>query len=87
MSGTRTIEIDLPANLARIIDEAVERGTHVDAADYLRDLLRREADDAERMRRLDELIREGLESGPAVELDMEAFIRQLRAKHDARENA
>ena len=87
MSDARTIEVTLPAELARAMDAAVERGSHADAADYVREVLRKDTGLADQQARLNELLREGLESGPPVELDIETFLRELRAKHFDRESS
>jgi antitoxin ParD1/3/4 len=66
-----TMNISLPEGLKALVDA---RG-YGSASEYVRDLIRRDAD----IQRFRALIEEGLESGPAVEVD-EAFFEELRAE-------
>ena len=84
MSETRTIEVELPAELVRLVDEAVARGTYVDAADYLREVLRR---DQRAVYPYDDAIAEALASGPPVPFDRDAYMAELGAKHGVDEAA
>ena len=63
--NNRSVSVDLPETMRSFVDERVRLGAYADAAEYLRDLVRRdrEAQAAERLR---ELIQEGLASGPGT---------------------
>ena len=60
-----TLNVSLPDNLHKFLEERVAEGGYPTASDYLRDLVqedqRRKAQDS-----LDALLREGLGSGPAT---------------------
>lgn len=60
-----SVSVDLPDAMRTFVEERVRLGAYADAAEYLRDLVRRdrEGQAAERLR---ELIQEGLASGPAA---------------------
>lgn len=46
MANLNEVTVELPAELRRAIDDSVAQGEHVDAGDYVRDLIRqRLADD------------------------------------------
>ncbi len=57
----------LPESLRDYIDARVRSGEYGNTSEYLRDLIRRDQQE-QAMRRLRDLIAEGLESGPAAPL-------------------
>jgi antitoxin ParD1/3/4 len=57
----------LPESLRDYIDARVRSGEYGNTSEYLRDLIRRDQQD-QAVRRLRELITDGLESGPATPL-------------------
>jgi len=57
----------LPESLRDYIDARVRSGEYGNTSEYLRDLIRRDQQE-QAMRRLRDLIAEGLESGPATPL-------------------
>jgi antitoxin ParD1/3/4 len=70
------ISVALPTTLSSWIDQQIAYGRFVDAADYVRDLVRR---DQEQTWRLRDLIEEGLASGvidEEPELIIERIIRE-----------
>jgi antitoxin ParD1/3/4 len=71
-------EQTFPEPLRRFVDQRVREGAYADAAEYLRDLVRRDRED-QAVKRLHQLIDEGLSSGPATPLT-EAEIADLRAR-------
>jgi antitoxin ParD1/3/4 len=68
----------LPESMRVYIDERVRSGEYGNTSEYLRDLIRRDQHE-QAVRRLRELIAEGLESGPATPLtdDKIAELREL----------
>ncbi|MFN9211673.1 MAG: type II toxin-antitoxin system ParD family antitoxin [Betaproteobacteria bacterium] len=72
------LQLELPDSLRRFVDERVQRGDYADAAEYLRDLVRRDRE-AQAAQRLRELIQEGLASGPPRALG-ESDWSDLRAR-------
>lgn len=63
---SNTVNVELPDALRSFVDARVNSGDFADAAEYLRDLVRRDRE--AQLSRLRELIQEGLDSGPAREL-------------------
>ena len=73
-----TLEQALPPPLREYVEQRVRDGSYADTAEYLRDLVRRDRED-QALRRLRELIEEGLASGPATPLT-EGEIESIRAR-------
>ncbi len=73
------LTISIPPHLQSAIDARLAQGAYVDAGDYVRDLLRRDARvQAERVR-LRELINEGLASG-VIDQDPRTIIDEILAE-------
>ncbi|MBL8288509.1 MAG: type II toxin-antitoxin system ParD family antitoxin [Rubrivivax sp.] len=72
------MSVELPEPMLSFVDERVRQGSYADAADYLRDLVKRDRE-AQAGQRLRELVQEGLDSGPASPLT-EAEIDAIRAR-------
>ena len=72
-----TMNISLPRELAEFIEKRVV-GQFGNRSEYIRHLVREDAE-KRRPRPLDELLQEGLESGPATEITPEYF-EQLRQR-------
>ena len=72
-----SLNISLPEQLREWIEMQVEGGRYGNASEYVRELIRR---DQERQmeHRLDDLIREGIDSGPPSKLSKRDWI-ELRA--------
>ena len=76
----------LPESLREYIDERVRSGPYGNTSEYLRDLIRRDQE-AQAMRRLRDLLEEGLASGPPTELtdtDIAAIRKRIQAAGHAR---
>ncbi|MBM2575204.1 type II toxin-antitoxin system ParD family antitoxin [Jannaschia sp. Os4] len=79
-----TMNISLPDSLKAFVEEQAASGHYAGTSDYVRDLIRQ---DAERRRALDELrseIQKGLDSGVAEDFDMETFLAERRAERARR---
>lgn len=63
---SNTVNVELPDALRGFVDARVSSGDFADAAEYLRELVRRDRE--AQLSRLRELIQQGLDSGPAREL-------------------
>jgi antitoxin ParD1/3/4 len=74
--STITLSFALPETLRAYIEERVRSGPYGNTSEYLRELIRRDQDEHAK-RRLRELVQEGLESGPALELTSDR-ISELR---------
>jgi antitoxin ParD1/3/4 len=73
-----TMNVSLPDSLKRFVDQCVESGGYGSSSEYVRELIRQ--DQMRRAeQRLAELLREGLESGPPVEVNS-GYWAERRAK-------
>ena len=73
-----TMNVSLPDSLKRFVDHCVEHGGYGSSSEYVRELIRQ--DQVRRAEQsLAELLREGLESGPAAAVDA-AFWAERRAR-------
>ena len=72
-----TMNISLPRELAEFVERRVA-GQFGNRSEYIRHLVREDAE-KRRPRPLDELLQEGLDSGPATEITPEYF-EQLRQR-------
>lgn len=70
------VSIPLPPDLQQWIESQVADGRYVDAADYVRDLLRRDQADAAETLRVKALIEEGLASG-VIDAEPEDVLREV----------
>ena len=78
-----TMNVSLPQALAEFVEKEVSSGSYSTASEVVRDGLRL-LEDRERQREakiaaLRDAIREGLESGPAAPLDIDAIKARARA--------
>ncbi len=62
-----TLNISMPDEMRAFIETRVRMGEYQSASDYLRDLIRHDHEETEK------LLLEGLDSGPAHPLDMAAL--------------
>ena len=79
-----TMNISLPDGLKKFAEEQAASGHYSGTSDYVRDLIRQ---DAERRRALADLnaeIQKGLDSGPGQPFDVEQFIARKRAERAER---
>jgi antitoxin ParD1/3/4 len=73
-----TMNISVPDPMRDWVQAQIDEGKYASVSDYVRDLIRRDQQEKEKLAALQAAITLGIESGPSGELDMEA-IRQ-RAK-------
>jgi antitoxin ParD1/3/4 len=82
------MNISLTEQLEKFVSDQVQSGAYQTASEVVRDGLRllSERRKTEELKRaaLRAAIKEGLESGPAEPLDMEAIIAEARAGHQRR---
>lgn len=72
-----TMNISLPDQLRTFVDQQVATGRFANASDYVRDLIREDQEREQGRVHLQELIREGLESGVS-DLTVDDIRRQVR---------
>lgn len=89
MANVEKLSIALTPDMATIVRQAVESGDYASASEVIRDALRdwklKRAVDREMVEELRRLWQEGIDSGPAEPLDMEAIKREARARFEAGE--
>jgi antitoxin ParD1/3/4 len=68
-----TLNVSMPDELRAFVDARVNSGEYQSASDYLRDLIRHDHEE------MDKLLVEGVESGMSVPLNMLTLRRKARA--------
>ncbi len=68
-----TLNISMPDEMRTFIESRVSTGEYQSASDYMRDLIRHDREETER------LLVEGLESGTAQSLDMATLRKKAQA--------
>ena len=67
-----TLNISMPDELRVFIEARVSMGEYQSASDYLRDLIRHDREETER------LLMDGLDSGTSTPLDMQALQKKAK---------
>ncbi len=67
-----TLNVSMPDELRAIIESRVNTGEYQSASDYLRDLIRHDREE------IDRLLMEGLDSGKSAPLDISALQKKPR---------
>ena len=75
-----TMNISLPDELKTWVEEQAKGGGYATASDVMRDLVRRAIRREEAIARLNALIQEGIDSGPAEPFDFDTFRADVRAE-------
>ena len=73
-----TMNISLPDPMKSWVEDQTKSGRYANSSDYVRDLIRRDQDRQQAVAELQQLVDEGLASGPAARLDVEAFLARKR---------
>ncbi len=60
------------------VEAQTKDGRYSNASDYVRDLIRRDQDRHQAIAELQQLVDEGIASGPTSRLDVEAFLARKR---------
>ena len=68
-----TLNISMPDEMRSFIEARVSMGEYQSASDYLRDLIRHDHEEIER------LLMDGVNSGPSKPLDMSALKKKAQA--------
>lgn len=93
MKQHTSMNISLPANLREFVEEKVTRDRYSSASEYVRELIREDLN-REARERIDQLLLDGLASGPAQPMTKKdwntirqrAFARAAELRGDARPN-
>lgn len=73
-----TMNISVPGPMKDWVQTQIDEGKYASSSDYVRDLIRKDQEEKDKLAALQAAITLGLESGDAGELDMEAIKRKAR---------
>ncbi|WP_457647443.1 type II toxin-antitoxin system ParD family antitoxin [Profundibacter sp.] len=73
-----TMNVSLPEQMKSWVEQQSEGGRFANSSDYVRDLIRRDQERRAVVAELQAAIDAGLNSGPAVPFDPEAFKQKMR---------
>ena len=79
-----TMNVSLPDAMKTWVEERSQTGRYSNASDYVRDLIRRDQDRAEKIARMQALVDEAIESGEGKR-SMEQIEQEARARLSANE--
>ncbi len=79
-----TMNVSLPDPMKAWVEKQAEGGRYSNASDYVRDLIRRDQERQKGIAELQNLIAEGIESGPGEPFDPNGFVKEMRQKHARR---
>jgi len=74
-----TMNVSLPDPMKAWVEAQVEGGQYGNASDYVRDLIRRDQQDREKIKALQDAITKGLESGIS-DRSMQEVLKEARSK-------
>ena len=79
-----TMNVSLPDKMREWVDQQTESGRYGNASDYVRDLIRRDQDRAAKIAHMQELVDEGIASGPSnmTFAEIRAEARRRFGPHD-----
>ena len=75
-----TMNISLPGPMREWVESRIDTGLYSNNSDYVRDLIRKDQLREEKLKVMQQAITEGLKSGDAGVLDMQAIKKKARAK-------
>lgn len=78
-----TMNVSLPDPMKDWVEAQASTGRFSNASDYVRDLIRRDQERADKIAQMQGLITEGIESGEPQPFDAAAFKRTMREKYAA----
>ena len=73
-----TMNISLPDPMRDWVEAQIKTGQYANNSDYLRDLIRKDQRNSEKLKALQEAITQGFASGKAVKLDMLAIKQNAK---------
>lgn len=73
-----TMNISVPGPMKDWVQTQIDEGKYASSSDYVRDLIRKDQEEKDKLAALQTAITLGLESGDAGELDMDAIKRKAR---------
>lgn len=81
-----TMNVSLPDPMKTWVEAQVKSGQYGNASDYVRDLIRRDQQDREKIKALQDAITRGLESGMS-DRTMQDILKEARSKAKAPKHA
>lgn len=75
-----TMNVSLPEPMKDWVEAQAQTGRYSNASDYVRDLIRRDQERINKINTLQNLIREGLNSGDPQPFDRDAFLERMNAQ-------
>lgn len=73
-----TMNVSLPDPMKAWVEAQTRDGRYSNASDYVRDLIRRDLDRHQAISELQQLVDDGIASGPSRRWDLEAFLARKR---------
>ena len=73
-----TMNISVPDPMKDWVQAQIDEGRYASSSDYVRDLIRKDQEEKDKLAALQAAITLGIESGNAGELDMEAIKKKAR---------
>lgn len=80
-----TMNVSLPDQMKAWVEAQTRDGRYSNASDYVRDLIRRDQERRAAIAELQQLVDEGVASGPAAPFDLETFLAGKRDQSDKAE--
>ena len=73
-----TMNISVPEPMKDWVKAQIDAGNYASSSDYVRDLIRKDQQDKKKLAALQSAITQGIKSGKAGELDVEAIKQKAR---------
>ena len=73
-----TMNISVPEPMKDWVKAQIDAGSYASSSDYVRDLIRKDQQDKKKLAALQSAVTQGIESGKAGELDVEAIKQKAR---------
>jgi len=73
-----TMNISLPDPMRDWVEAQIKTGQYANNSDYLRDLIRKDQRNSEKLKAMQEAITQGFASGKAEKLDMQAIKKKAK---------
>lgn len=75
-----TMNISLPDPMRKWVESQTSSGHYANNSDYVRDLIRKDQRNTEKLKVLQDAVTKGMESGSAGELDMQAIKQKAKQR-------
>ncbi len=75
-----TMNVSLPEPMKDWVEAQAQTGRYSNASDYVRDLIRRDQERINKINTLQNLMREGLNSGEPQPFERDAFLERMNAQ-------